>query len=185
MQSWIVNARTTSYHEKDISWILTERVIFYIWSHHNFITFSGKYTHITGTPRLWKLGSTSSLTVLTWPWEDTMLIQSETFITELNRLTIYQHNTHRLSEEEFLRIAEVNVAAINAATDGLPQEKVIFIPQTRPMPKTPLNTSFCYCYCSVIAIIVVILLIIIIVIVIVIIIIIIIIFIIVNIIIMV
>ena len=30
----------------------------------------------------------------------------------------------RLSEEEFLRIAEVNVAAINAATEGLPQDKV-------------------------------------------------------------
>ena len=30
----------------------------------------------------------------------------------------------RLSEEEFLRIAEVNAAAINAATEGLPQDKV-------------------------------------------------------------
>ena len=59
-----------------------------------------------------------------------MLTQSDTFDTELSRLTTYQHNTHRLSEEEFLRIAEVNVAAINAATDGLPQEKVIIIPQT-------------------------------------------------------
>ena len=108
------------------------------------ITLRRKYTHISGTPRLSKLGSTSSLTVLIWPWEDTMLIQSETFITELIRLTIYQCNTYRLSEEEFLRIAEVNVAAINAATEGLPQEKVIIIPQTRPIPKTPLNTSFCY-----------------------------------------
>ena len=109
-----------------------------------FVTFSGKYTHTSGTPRLWKLGSTSSLTVLIWPWEDTMLTQSDTFDTELSRLTTYQHNTHRLSEEEFLRIAEVNVAAINAATEGLPQEKVIIIPQTRPIPKTPLNTPFCY-----------------------------------------
>ena len=109
-----------------------------------FITFSGKYTHISGTPRLWKLVSTSSLTVLILPWEDTMLTQSDTFDTELSRLTTYQHNTHRLSEEEFLRIAEVNVAAINAATEGLPQEKVIIIPQARPIPKTLLDTSFCY-----------------------------------------
>ena len=124
----------------------TDRGSNFMFDHINmfFITFRKKYTHTSGTPRLWKQGSTSSLTVLIWPWEDTMLTQSETFIAELNRLTTYQHNTRRLSEEEFLRIAEVNVAAINAATEGLPQEKVIIIPQTRPIPKTPLNASFFY-----------------------------------------
>jgi len=34
------------------------------------------------------------------------------------------HAYSKLSEEEFLRIAEVNVAAINAATEGLPQDKL-------------------------------------------------------------
>jgi len=34
------------------------------------------------------------------------------------------HAYSKLSEEEFLRIAAVNVAAINAATEGLPQEKL-------------------------------------------------------------
>ena len=48
-----------------------------------FITFRRKYTHTSGTRRLWKLGSTSSLTVLIWPWEDTMLTQSDTFNKDL------------------------------------------------------------------------------------------------------
>ena len=47
----------------------------------------------------------------------------------------------RLSEEEFLRIAEVNVAAINAATEGLPQDKVFVIINHHFATKMTINAA--------------------------------------------
>ena len=46
-------------------------------------------------------------------------MQSKIKSCEVNKYAVL-----RLSEEEFLRIAEINIAALNAATADLPADKV-------------------------------------------------------------